>query len=154
MPSRRLLLTCTGVSVLLHLLVLLLAYLFPVTVRRPEEVMEIDLSDIPRATDFLPPRPGILSGRSPRPVPPPEARKLPPAPPVMEGRVPDLPVKPDLPPEKSFPVESGKPEPGPDSKSVAKAQTPPAAPPRGSASGSPSAKRGAPPPPRRRRYGT
>jgi len=54
MPSRRLFLACTGLSVLLHLLVLWMAYRFPPTVRPPEEVMEIDLSDIPRATDFLP----------------------------------------------------------------------------------------------------
>jgi len=93
-----------GLSVLLHLLVLWLAYRFPSTVRPPEEVMEIDLSDIPRATDFLPPERGILEGRPPRPAPPPPARKAAPPPPAMEGRVPDLPVKPDLPPEKSFPV--------------------------------------------------
>ena len=67
MPSRRLFLTCTGVSVLLHLIVFWLAYRFPSTVHRPEEVMEIDLSDIPRATDFLPAERGILEGRPPRP---------------------------------------------------------------------------------------
>ena len=115
MPSRRLFLTCTCVSVLLHLLVLWLVYRFPSTVRRPEEVMEVDLSDIPRATDFLPPEPGLLEGRPPppvRPEPSREARKEPPGPPaVMEGRVPDLPVRPDLPPEKSFPPAATKPEP-------------------------------------------
>ena len=115
MPSRRLFLTCTCVSVLLHLLVLWLVYRFPSTVRRPEEVIEIDLSDIPRATDFLPPEPGLLEGRPPppvRPEPSREARKEPPGPPaVMEGRVPDLPVRPDLPPEKSFPPAATKPEP-------------------------------------------
>src|SRR3970040_2344494 len=103
MPSRRLFLTCTCVSVLLHLLVLWLAYRFPSTVRRPEEVMEIDLSDIPRATDFLPPERGILEGPPPRPTPPPPSRRQAPAPPALQGRVPDLPVKPDLPPEESFP---------------------------------------------------
>ena len=114
MPSRRLFLTCTCVSVLLHLLALWLVYLFPSTVRRPEEVIEIDLSDIPRATDFLPPEPGILEGR-PRPpvrtVPARESRKEPEPPAVMEGRVPDLPVRPDLPPEKSFPPAAVKPGP-------------------------------------------
>ncbi len=60
MPSRRRFLACTGLSVLLPLLVLWLAYRFPFTVRPPEEVMEIDLSDIPRATDFLPAERGIL----------------------------------------------------------------------------------------------
>ena len=97
-----------GLSVLLHILILLLAYLFPATTRRPEEVMEIDLSDIPRATDFQPAERGILEGRAPRPAPPPPARKEAPAPPVMRERVPDLPVKPDLPPEEKFPVNARK----------------------------------------------
>ena len=100
-----------GLSVLLHLLVLWLAYRFPSTARRPEEVMEIDLADIPRSTDFLPAERGILEGRPPRVAPPPSARKEVPVPPAMEGRVPDLPVKPDLPPEKSFPVIARKAEP-------------------------------------------
>ena len=55
-----------GLSVLLHVLVLWLAYRFPSTVRPPEEVMEVDLADIPRATDFLPAERGILEGRPPR----------------------------------------------------------------------------------------
>lgn len=121
MPSRRLFLTCTCVSVLLHLLVLWLVYRFPSTVRRPVEVMEIDLSDIPRATDFLPPEPGLLERRPPlpvRPAPPParEARKESPAPRVLEGRVPDLPVRPDLPPETSFPPTGPKTEAAPGTK--------------------------------------
>jgi protein TonB len=97
-----------GLSVLLHVLVLWLAYRFPSTVRPPEEVMEVDLADIPRTTDFLPAERGILEGRPPRPAPVPPTRKEAPAPPVMQGRVPDLPVKPDLPPEKSFPVNAQK----------------------------------------------
>ena len=108
MPYRRRFLTCVVLSVLLHLLILWMAYLFPATVRRPEEVMEIDLSDIPRATDFLPAERGILEGRPPRPEPPPRARKEAPQPPAMQGRVPDLPVKPDLPPEESFPATARK----------------------------------------------
>ena len=105
-----------GLSVLLHLLVLWLAYRFPSTARRPEEVMEIDLADIPRSTDFLPAERGILEGRPPRVAPPPPARKEVPVPPAMEGRVPDLPVKPDLPPEKSFPVNARKAEPAGEPK--------------------------------------
>jgi len=105
MPYRRWFLVCTGISVLLHLLVLWLVYRFPSTVRPPEEVMEIDLSDIPRSTDFLPPERGILEGRPPRPAPPPKRAS---APPVPQGRVPDLPVKPDLPPEESFPINARK----------------------------------------------
>jgi protein TonB len=112
MPSRRLFLVCAGLSVLLHLLVLWLAYRFPSTVRRPEEVMEIDLSDIPRATDFLPPERGILEETPPRPTPTPPARRRAPAPPALQGRVPDLPVKPDLPPEESFPADARTADPG------------------------------------------
>ena len=78
MPYRRWFLVCTGISVLLHLLVLWLVYRFPSTVRPPEEVMEIDLSDIPRSTDFLPPERGILEGRPPRPAPPPRGASAPP----------------------------------------------------------------------------
>src|SRR5659263_716571 len=89
MPSRRRFLTCMGFSVLLHFLVLWLGYRFPSTVRPPEEVMEIDLSDIPRTTDFLPAERGILEGRPPRPAPSPKGRKGASAPPVLQGRVPD-----------------------------------------------------------------
>jgi TonB family protein len=123
MPSRRLLLICTGLSVLLHLLVLWLAYLFPQTTMRPEEVITIDLADIPRATDFLPPKPGVLEGRHPQPAPPPRARReeperKPTPPREMTGRVPDLPVKPDLPPEKSFPAPRPKQEQAEQEKGV------------------------------------
>ena len=119
MPPRRLLLTCTVFSVLLHILVLVLAYLFPSVAPRPEEVMVVDLADIPRSTDFLPPRPGVLQGRKAQPARPPEPREAKPEPPperVLEGRVPDLPVKPDLPPEKSFPPQRPKEEPPPEPK--------------------------------------
>ena len=107
-----------GLSVLLHLLVLWFAYRFPSTVRPPEEIMEIDLSDMPRATDFLPAERGILEGRRPRPAPPPPARMETPVPPAMQGRVPDLPVKPDLPPEESFPVDARKAEPAAEDKAA------------------------------------
>lgn len=126
MPSRRRFLTCVGLSVLLHLLILWVAYRFPSTVRRPEEVMEIDLSDIPRATDFLPAERGILEGRPPRPEPPPPARKAAPVPPAMQGRVPDLPVKPDLPPEESFPVKARKEGPAGEEKAGREATAEPA----------------------------
>src|SRR5512134_2583254 len=120
MPPRRLFLTCTVLSVLLHILVLVLAYLFPAVVPRPEEVMVVDLADIPRSTDFLPPRPGILEGRKARPArpPAPPREKKPELPPerILEGRVPDLPVKPGLPPEKSFPPQQPKQEPPPEAK--------------------------------------
>ncbi|HEX7519837.1 MAG TPA: energy transducer TonB, partial [Candidatus Deferrimicrobium sp.] len=116
MPSRRRFLTCMGLSVLLHLLVLWLAYRFPSTVRPPEEVMEIDLSDIPRATDFLPAERGILEGRPPRPEPSPPAMRGISPPPALQGRVPNLPVKPDLPPEESFPIDARKAGPAEEAK--------------------------------------
>ena len=84
--------------------------------------MTIDLADIPRSTDFLPPKPGILEGQRPRPAPPPrktreKAVKKPPPVREMTGRVPDLPVKADLPPEESFPPPRPKQEPpGPAAK--------------------------------------
>ena len=114
MLPRRLFLTCTVVSVLLHILVLVLAYLFPAVAPRPEEVMVVDLADIPRSTDFLPPRPGVLEGRRPQPARPPAPREeKPELPPerILEGRVPDLPVKPDMPPEKTLPSPKPKEEP-------------------------------------------
>jgi protein TonB len=126
MPSRRWFLVCTGISVLLHLLVLWLVYRFPSTVRLPEEVMEIDLSDIPRSTDFLPAERGILHGRPPRPVPPPPARKETVPPSAMQGRVPDLPVKADLPPEESFPVTARKAGPDTEPKDGREAKAEPA----------------------------
>ena len=116
MPSRRWFLTCTGLSVLLHLLVLWLAYRFPYTVRPPEEVMEIDLSDIPRATDFLPAERGILERQPPPRSAPSPSPKVAPAPRVLQGRVPDLPVKPDLPPEESFPISARKASPTAEAK--------------------------------------
>ncbi len=58
--------------------------------------MVVDLADLPRPPDFLPPKPGILRGARPKERPP-----VPPR--AMEGRVPDLPVNPALPPEERFP---------------------------------------------------
>jgi TonB family protein len=123
-------LICTVASVLFHLVLLWLAYLLPSPSLRPEEVMMIEVADIPRSTDFLPPRPGILESRRPRREPPP-VRK-PPTPPeprpedVMEGRVPDLPVKPDLPPEKSFPPPRTKEAPGGEATGKGEAKPEPA----------------------------
>ena len=71
--------------------------------------MVVDLADLPRTSDFLPPKPGIIEGGRPKPPPLPRPEKesraaekeLPP-PRVMEGRVPDMPVDPALPPEERF----------------------------------------------------
>jgi len=116
MPSRRLFLKYAFFSVLLHLVVLWLAYLFPSTVRRPEEVMEVDISDIPRATDFLPAERGILEGGPPRPERVPKEERRASAPPALQGRVPNLPVNRELPPEKSFPPDARKAEPESETK--------------------------------------
>jgi protein TonB len=146
MPPRRLFLICTVLSVLVHILVLVLAYLLPDLRPRPEEVMEIDLADIPRSTDFLPPKPGILEGQRPvRPPPAPqeEARPALPPEPILQGRVPDLPVKPDLPPEKAFPPPRPKEEPTREAKESPPSPSPAtpqeSAPPASSGQGAPGA---------------
>ena len=89
------------VSVLFHMIVLLLAYLLPSPSPRRAEVMEVDVANIPRIEDFLPSKPGILETQRST-APPRPARK------EMVGRVPNLPVKTDLPPEKSFPAPRPK----------------------------------------------
>jgi TonB family protein len=124
MPQRRVFLICTGVSVLFHIVMLWLAYLLPAASPRREEVMEIEVADIPRSADFLPPKPGIIEGERPRRAPAPPDR--------MQGRVPDLPVKPDLPAEKSFPAPGAKEEPsrqarGKEPPAPSKKESPPPA---------------------------
>jgi len=105
---------CIALSFLTHLVVMALATLVPWTSRPAESVMVVDLADLPRASDFLPPKPGILQGARPKTPPPkpesrPRAETRPPRPPrVMEGRVPDLPVNPALPPEEKFPLPRAK----------------------------------------------
>jgi len=78
--------------------------------------MEIDLSDIPRATDFLPAERGILERQPPPRSAPSPSPKVASAPPALQGRVPDLPVKPDLPPEESFPINARKASPTAEAK--------------------------------------
>ena len=110
MLSDRLLRNCILLSVLLHLIFMVLASMIRWTPHRAENVMVVDLADLPRSTEFLPPRPGIVEGARPKPPPPPppkpprkEKPRLPP-PREIVSRVPDLPVNPELPPEKEFPV--------------------------------------------------
>jgi len=150
------LLISTGLSVLFHLLILWLAYIFPSASPPREEVMTVDLADLPRSTNFLPPKAGVLEGRRPRPAPAPpakpktEPRPKPKAerkpPREMTGRVPDLPVNPALPPEESFspprpkqqtpaPQAKAAPEAGEGSAPAAKPET---SPPAGSGSPEPS----------------
>ncbi len=105
----RLLRNCIVLSILLHLTFLMLASMIRWTPHRAENVMVVDLADLPRSTEFLPPRPGIVEGARPKPPPPPapepKRKENPPPPPrALVGRVPNLPVDPELPPEKEFPV--------------------------------------------------
>jgi protein TonB len=115
MPNDRTIAACVALSFLAHLVIVAVASLIPWTSRAPESVMVVDLADLPRAADFLPPRPGVLEGGRPKPPPLPkperrakaEEKALPP-PRAMEGRVPDMPVDPALPPEERFAPQSPK----------------------------------------------
>jgi protein TonB len=108
MPENRTIAYCIALSILAHLTALFLGSLVPWTARKGESVMVVDLADLPRAQDFLPPQAGMLEGSPPKP----QETKKPsrekakgrePVPPrMMTGRVPDLPVNPALPPEESF----------------------------------------------------
>jgi protein TonB len=110
MPSNRLLRNCIVLSLLLHLIIMVLASMIRWTPHRAENVMVVDLADLPRSTEFLRPQPGIVEGARPKPPPPPPPKPIPkekprtPPPRELVGRVPDLPVNPELPPEKEFPV--------------------------------------------------
>jgi protein TonB len=109
-PNSQLLKNWIALSVLFHLTVLMLASMIPLAPPRPPDVMVVDLADLPRSIDFPRPRPGIVEGAPPKPpapAPPKPVRKeKPPLPSPREltGRVPDLPVNPELPPEKVFPA--------------------------------------------------
>ncbi|MBI5576172.1 MAG: TonB family protein [Deltaproteobacteria bacterium] len=108
MPENRTIAICIALSFLAHLTALFLASFVPWTARKGESVMVVDIADLPRAQDFLPPKAGIMEGAPPKPAekrapPPPRARGREPVPPrMMKGRVPDLPVNPALPAEESF----------------------------------------------------
>lgn len=108
MPENRTIAICVALSFLAHLTALFLASFVPWTARKGESVMVVNLADMPRAQDFLPPKAGVLEGAPPKPVETPAVRpraraKQPPPPRMMTGRVPDLPVNPALPAEQSFP---------------------------------------------------
>lgn len=111
MPNNRTLAACVALSFLAHLLIVAGASLVPWTSRPPERVMVVDLADLPRTSDFLPPKAGVIEGGRPKPPAPKEERKAraieKPVPPPREmvGRVPDLPVNPALPPEDRFPPQ-------------------------------------------------
>ncbi|NNF84390.1 MAG: hypothetical protein HKM29_04455, partial [Deltaproteobacteria bacterium] len=120
MHDDRLLKISIALSILFHLTLLMMASMIRWTPPRAEDVMVVDLADIPRSTDFLRPKPGIVEGARPKPPPPPKPvrKEMPrvPTPRDLTGRVPDLPVNPDLPPEKEFPVPRPKEAPAPSAK--------------------------------------
>ena len=122
MHDDRVLKIAVALSILFHLTVLAMASMIRWSPPRAEDVMIVDLADIPRSTDFLRPKPGIVEGARPKPPPPPPPKpvrkEMPPVPTPRDlaGRVPDLPVKPDLPPEKEFPVPRPKEAPAPSAK--------------------------------------
>jgi protein TonB len=133
MPNNRIIAACIALSFFAHLVVMAVAAMIPWSKRAAESVMVVDLADLPRAPDFLPPKPGIIQGGRPKPIAPPktETRARPEPKPIkppraMEGRVPDLPVDPALPAEERFPQERPK-----DATAAKKpppsAKTPPAA---------------------------
>ncbi len=123
MPRSRLLSICIVVSLVLHLVATIGLILLPSGKRPTPDVVPVELADLPRATDYLEPAPGIVQGAPPpepkaSPVPPPPARTIPPPPAKAippQGRVPDLPVNPELPPQKEYPLPKG-PEPPPQGK--------------------------------------
>jgi TonB family protein len=120
MPGYRFPAGYLALSVLLHVAVVAAASIVPVGIRPDGDVVVVTLTDIPRAADFLPPRPGVIEGTRPRPAPPPkpapppprEKPELPPRP-VMRGPVPDLPVDPSRPPEEAFPLPKAETPPTP-----------------------------------------
>ena len=114
MPTGRILKFCLALSVLFHVALTALAALLPVAPRRAEDVMVVDLADLPRSTDFLPPKPGVIRGARPAEPPKPALPLKPqPRPEILKGQVPDLPVDPGLPPEKEFPAAAAREEPQP-----------------------------------------
>jgi protein TonB len=114
MPENRTIAICIALSFAVHLMAMIVATLVPWTARKGESVMVVDLADLPRASDFLPPQAGILEGRPPKPAEPPaqarpKAKRKELVPPrMMTGRVPDLPVNPALPAEERFPLARPK----------------------------------------------
>lgn len=128
MVNSRTLANSLAFSLLLHAAAVILASVVPVRVQAPGEVLVMELTDIPRAADFLPPRAGII--REGRPKQPPAPKNLSPErrtkdraipPRILEGRVPDFPVDPSLPPEKELPPARTKAEPPPAPKESAAA---------------------------------
>lgn len=111
MSDRRILAICIFISLLLHLAAALLLDRVRLSVPPSDEVVVVDLADLPRSPDFLPPEPGVLEGVSKPPQPSQEA---------MTGTVPDRPVDTGAKPEKSFPAVTKPPQETPREKQTVK----------------------------------
>ncbi len=150
MPTRRILKYCLALSVLFHLALGTAALMIPWAPRPAQDVVVVEMADIPRAADFLPPKPGIVEGARPKPPPlsdrpvrkemPPEFRRLVPA-----GRAPDRPADPGLPPETVVPERQANEEPQPARPAESPARTARAAEPPQEARPTPPSKDGAAP---------
>jgi protein TonB len=92
------------VSMLIH--VTSISFLMTIKTEPMKEprVAFVELVDIPRATEIEKAFPGLIESKKIKAKKPlPEIKE-----PILQGKVPDLPVKPDLPPEKSFPRDVPK----------------------------------------------
>ncbi|HEY5997406.1 MAG TPA: energy transducer TonB [Candidatus Deferrimicrobiaceae bacterium] len=124
MPRNRLLSICIAVSVALHVALTVVLLLLPEWKAPPSDVVPVELADIPRATDFLEPAPGIVQGgpqpSRPSPAPPPPAppstRQAPPpqakASPAGPARSPE-PDSPSPSPETQAPQNQAQEKPSP-----------------------------------------
>lgn len=92
------------ISMLIH--VTSISFLMTIKTEPMQEprVAFVELVDIPRATEIEKAFPGLIESKKIKAKKPlPEIEE-----PILKGKVPDLPVKPDLPPEKSFPRDLPK----------------------------------------------
>jgi protein TonB len=115
MPRGRLLSYCIGASLVLHLLMAVGLYFMPPSRRPAPDVVPVELADMPRATDFLEPAPGLVQGGPPPPPPPAQAPRAaaPAAPPVEARRSPAPPdASPSRPQQADSPQQAGSPSPG------------------------------------------
>ena len=95
-------------SMLLHVTSILFLMTIKTEPQKDPRVAFVELIDIPRATEIEKALPGLIDSKKFKKTKP--AEEKPPQKPfppfkdrVLEGKVPDLPVNPDLPPEKVMP---------------------------------------------------
>jgi protein TonB len=103
MPRSRLLSICIAVSVALHVAATVALLLLPGWKRPPSDVVPVELADLPRATDFFEPVPGIVQG-GPQPAAP-SPVQAPPAPAAARA-----PQPPGEPPRKAADAATPPPE--------------------------------------------